>query len=90
MYIRRLSCLREKKKLVRFYSQLSYSSAQLFSARFFNLTVLITASGFVSNSYQDLNHLITSSECVHIMSLVLGQHKVSEERSSLEKYVEYN
>ena len=24
------------------------------------------------------------------MSSVLGQHKVSEERSSLEKYVEYN
>src|SRR5882724_11597967 len=32
-------------------------SAQLFSARsYLNLTVLIAASGFVSNSYQGLNH----------------------------------
>jgi len=84
MYIRRLSCLRERTIKFRFQSQLSFFSKIL------NSTILITASGFVIILIKVSTTLITSLECVHITSAVLGQRKVSEKRSSLEKYVENN
>jgi len=49
-----------------------------FFSKINNSTILITISGLVSKSHKSLSTLITSSECVHIMSSVLGHHKVSE------------
>jgi len=49
MYIRRLSCLRERTIKFRIYSQLRYFQQG------FKLD-LITGSGFFSNSHQVLNH----------------------------------
>ena len=73
---------RKKKSNSRVYSQLSFTQQDL------KLDSPITTLGFVINSLQAT--LIISLECVHIMSSVLGQCKVSEKRSSLEKYTEYS
>src|SRR5882724_11123513 len=85
MYIKRLSCLRERTIKFRFYSQLSYFQQDL---KLDNLDYSIRICHQLSS--RSLTSLITSLECVNITSSVLGQCKVSEERSSLEKYVEYN
>jgi len=56
-------------------------SGLLFSAFFskvLSLTVLITASRFVITLIKVWTTLIMSSECVHITSAVLHQHKVSK------------
>src|SRR5882724_8296906 len=76
MYMR-LSCLRERTIKFRFHSQLSYF-------QILNSTILITASGFVINSHQGLD---LSDYIIGVCSyyIILGQRKVSEERSSLEK-----
>ena len=50
LYIKRLSCLRERT--IRF--RITPSSA--FVSKVWSSTVLITASGFVSNTHQGLNH----------------------------------
>jgi len=81
MYIRRLSCLRERTIRFRIHSQLS------FFHKIISLTVLITTSGFVINSLQGLNHSDMSLEVfIYVISLsvsVRSQRKEVLSRNTL-------
>jgi len=61
--------------------------AQLVLLQGLNSTILITASGFVINSHQGLDHFDYIIGCVHIMSAVLGQCKVIRGKKFSEKYI---
>jgi len=83
MYIRRLSCSEKGQS-----SQVSISVS--FFQQDLKLDNLDYSIRIFINSHQGLDHFDYIIGVCPYYSAVLGQRKVSEERSSLEKYVEYN